>query len=95
MTAHTPGPWTLTDRRVVERPVRITEHFAIAAPGAPTFAFLPRGRADIQEANARLMAASPKMLAALLRVRDLAVTRHTGEQLLLAIQEAIFEAVKV
>lgn len=55
----------LTDKRVIERPVRISEHFAISPAGGPTFAFLPRGRADVQEANARVIAAAPTMLAAL------------------------------
>jgi hypothetical protein len=38
-------------------------HFAVRPQDGPTIAFLPRGRADIQEANARLMAAAPDLLA--------------------------------
>jgi hypothetical protein len=65
VSAHTPGPWAVTHRRVVERSVRVAEHFAIAPQSGPTFAFLPEGRADIQEANARHIAAAPELLAAL------------------------------
>jgi hypothetical protein len=60
----TPGSWKVTYKTVVERPVRICEHFAIAPEGGPTFAFLPAGknaRLDIQKANARLFAIAPDM----------------------------------
>lgn len=63
-TSHAPAPWIVTHRRVIERPVRIREHFAIAPAGGPTFAFLPEGRVDIQAANARLIAAAPYLLEA-------------------------------
>lgn len=61
---HTPGPWKLSHRTVVEKPVRIQEHYAIAPEGGPTFAFLPSGRgsrAEIQEANAKLAVAAPEL----------------------------------
>lgn len=67
---HTPGPWRAIHRRVIERPTHIREHFAITPAAGPTFAFLPEGRADIQEANARLIAAAPEMLAALILCRS-------------------------
>ncbi len=52
----------MTHKRVVERGVRMREHFAVAPAAGPTLAFLPEGRADIQAANARLIAAAPDML---------------------------------
>ena len=48
----TQGEWQLVHRTVIEKPVRIQEHFAIAPEGGPTMAFLPDGRIDIQESNA-------------------------------------------
>ena len=62
---HTPEPWLMTHVRVIQRPTTIREHFAIRPDGGPTIAFLPEGRADIQEANARLIASAPEMLAML------------------------------
>lgn len=64
-TKHTPGPWFATNRVIVARPVRISEHFAITPVGGPTLAFLPHGARDTQEANARLIAQSPLMAKAL------------------------------
>lgn len=62
---HTPGPWSVVHKRAIERPIHIREHFAVRPADGPTFAFLPEGRADIQEANARLVAAAPDLLKAL------------------------------
>lgn len=61
---HTPGPWKVVHKRVIERPIRISEHFAVAPAAGPTLAFLPEGRADLQEANANLVAAAPELLKA-------------------------------
>jgi hypothetical protein len=58
----------MTHKRVIERPVRISQHFAVAPVAGPTLAFLPEGRADMQEANARLIAAAPDLLTCLRRM---------------------------
>jgi hypothetical protein len=63
--AHTPAPWTATHQTVVQRPVRISRHFAIRPQAGPTLAFLPDERIDIAEANAQLIAAAPELLEAL------------------------------
>ncbi len=64
----TPGPWFVHHVKVVERPVRITEHFAVRPLNGPTFAFLPAGRAEaavnIQARNACAIAALPDLMAA-------------------------------
>ena len=63
-TGHTAGDWSLTHRRIIERPVMVREHFAIAPAAGPTFAFFPSShRADIQRANAELATAAPALLA--------------------------------
>ena len=77
---HTPGPWKVLPKYVVERCIRLQEHLAITN-GGPTFAYLPNGkeaRHDIQEANARLIAASPDLLEAL-RELELIAHRLGGE----------------
>ena len=82
--AHTPGPWSVWTCRTVERPIRITDHLAIrprgagepAGPSGPTFAFIPLGpdgRADLQNGNARLIAAAPELLAACQSAADVLV----------------------
>jgi hypothetical protein len=57
---------------------------------APAFAFLPRGAADIQQANARLFLAAPAMLVALKYV----LSRVDGNDVTLntVLREAIGEA---
>ena len=65
-TGHTPGPWTASRIGPRTGPVRLTSKtFKITPEGGPSFAYLPEGRDDIQEANARLIAAAPDLLAAL------------------------------
>jgi hypothetical protein len=58
---HTATPWQLTDKRVIERPIRISEHYAIGPKAGPTFAFLPKG-SYLQEGNANLMVLAPELL---------------------------------
>jgi len=67
---HTPGPLIVTHRTVIERPVKIREHFAIAPVAGPTLAFLPEGRLDVQEANAHLFAAAPLLLTELQNIAN-------------------------
>lgn len=71
VTPHTPGPWIVERVRAFEHPVRIREHFAVRNASGPTFAYLPEGRADIQQSNARLIAAAPDLLAALHQCAEL------------------------
>lgn len=67
MGAHTPGPWevTATPGTPRVRPMRLTSYHAISPDGGPALAVLPNGRRDIQDANARLIAAAPDLLEAL------------------------------
>lgn len=68
MISRTRGIWKAVHVHVVERPVRIREHFAIRPENGPTFAFLPAGAGasiDAQAANARMIAAAPDLLEAL------------------------------
>jgi hypothetical protein len=63
---HTQEPWETAERRIIERPVRVMEHFAIAPQHGPTFAFLPAGRESsrtIQSANAERIVACVNALA--------------------------------
>ena len=64
--AHTPGPWA------VDRPLKgkyrgdfaiVPKHPETGRVVGPAFAYLAKGRDDIQEANARLIAAAPDLLA--------------------------------
>lgn len=63
---HTPGPWRVagTPDTPTARAMRITRYHTIAPEGGPALAVLPDGRRDIQDANARLIAASPDLLEA-------------------------------
>lgn len=61
---HTPGPWSFCRIGARTGPVRMTNKtFVIHPVAGPRFAYLPEGRDDIQEANARLIAAAPDLLA--------------------------------
>ena len=64
---HTPGPWSIFSHPNSPRlrPKRLTRYFEIAPKAGPALAILPEGRADIQEVNARLIAAAPDLLEAL------------------------------
>ena len=67
----TPGPWS--SRRIGPRlgPVRLTSKTFVVAPQAgPAFAYLPEGRDDIQEANARLIASAPEMYDFIKRIES-------------------------
>jgi hypothetical protein len=75
---HSPGPWKMTHKRVIERPVRISKHFAIAPSDGPTFAFLPEGRQETQYANASLITAAPEMLEMLEHIERRLASRRDG-----------------
>lgn len=97
MGKHTPGPWTIyphTNGRL---------GCTIAFDGRGTdftstdiCEVMPEddnGAAiRVADANAQLIAAAPDMVAALLHVRDLAQTRHTRDELLTAVQDALSKA---
>jgi hypothetical protein len=66
-TQHTPGPWRVatTPDSPREKAVRLTRFHSIGVNGGPAIAMLPDGQRDIQDANARLIAVAPELLAAL------------------------------
>lgn len=60
MSEHTQTPW----ERVAIRTGKWAGSIGIRPTcGGPAFAYFPPGRQDIQEANARLLLAAPKLLA--------------------------------
>lgn len=63
MSAHTPGPWLVTD--ILRGKYAGATGIYPADLMAPAFAILPAGCAHIQRANARLLRGAPEMLAAL------------------------------
>lgn len=68
MTKHTPGPWAV--KKVGERAFYVrmfigSAHLPSSATGFADFAVQPYQFPDKAEANARLIAAAPEMLAAL------------------------------
>ena len=73
MSKHTPGPWDVaaTPDTPSVRPMRITRFHAVAPASGPVLAVLPAGRRDVQDANARLIAAAPELLEAL---KDIALS---------------------
>ena len=66
-TQHTPGPWRVatTPDSPREKAVRLTRFHSIGVNGGPAIAILPDGQRDILDANARLIAVAPELLAAL------------------------------
>lgn len=73
MSAHTPTPWRVTHRDIVERSITVREHIALAPVGGPTFAFFPAGRdsrVDIQKANAAFILRASNNHDALLKVAE-------------------------
>lgn len=66
MSQHTPGPWSINDWPQANTDI------AIGAVGTPLIARIPLRHVSIneQKANARLIAAAPDLLAALLMVLD-------------------------
>lgn len=75
MTAkHTPGPWAITRSDASGRPYQIRSLGAKDGPGAivdvTRWAFLNMPSSPEAEANARLIAAAPDMLAALKALAD-------------------------
>ena len=77
MSGHTPGPWRVEEygRYVVVRGCdgRIVHEIRIKAPDAP--------------ANARLIAASPELLAALIRIVD-AMDARDGDEIVPGVDAA-------
>ena len=76
--AHTPGPWMSTQSGPVMR--GYTQPFAVGQYGmanliAGVFGDVAGG-IDTAQANARLIAAAPTMLEALIAVRDAAIARE-------------------
>lgn len=67
-TQHTPGPW-----KVIKPGYNMRGKYAnchgIAPEAGPVFAYLPNA-VDVQQANARLIAAAPELLAALKAQND-------------------------
>lgn len=67
MGAHTPGLWSVGSIPIVRG--KYAGCYAIAPQAGPAFAvMLGNGPKDIREANARLIAAAPRMYALLQRV---------------------------
>ena len=64
-TQHTPGPWKIDGVRPL--PGCLQGAFAIRAGTRPRLALIPRSRSatETDQANARLIAAAPDLLAAL------------------------------
>lgn len=80
---HTPGPWIAKKRRTIYGHAHfISMHIGKLAPnatGEAVFDVQPYARPAIAEANARLIAAAPAMLAALERLtRQAECTCHDG-----------------
>lgn len=89
---HTPRPWTVRD---------IGTQWAVSKIGARIpHAYVMRDGPDRGEANARLIAAAPELLAALEEARNF-VDRHSeewylsGQELLAEIDAALAKATKV
>jgi len=64
-TKHTPGPWAVEDIKSQGTMVYRRIHVGKTALGAISAYKLPKGRDAEAEANARLIAAAPELLAAL------------------------------
>jgi len=69
----TPGPWKASRLGPIPRPIRISGAgaYRISPANGPSFAYLPEGAADIQDANARLIEKAPDLLATLIEVQRL------------------------
>jgi len=84
-TNHTPGPWKLG---YMGRGKYSGSTGVYPDSGGPAFAVLPPGRKEIQEANARLVAAAPDLLAALKAIKDAAACCSLATAIPLAIHIA-------
>lgn len=75
MVKHTPGPWAITDHNEAG-------DFYIGRTDAPEYVAIVTGgpflAAEITQANARLIAAAPEMLAALEAILPLALQFSNG-----------------
>lgn len=78
---HTPGPWRVTERMIIERPIVIKEHISLAPIGGPTFAFFPAGRdarVDLQKANAAFIVRACNNHGALVDALEYILTASTN-----------------
>lgn len=74
---HTPPPWNRAE--IMRGKYAGSIGIYPADRTAPAFAILPRGRQDIQAANAALIAAAPLLLAAVKNARALLATYGDNE----------------
>lgn len=89
-TNHTAGPWAHDDHEIYSEQ---TDHGAAICTMNTTSAHFTK---DEAEANARLIAAAPELLAALIQAYSFMVTNkeYQGREILNTIQNAIQTAVK-
>jgi hypothetical protein len=87
MSGHTPGPWMF--RRAKERPRFIIEGLSSTGSGVWFLADVEGRSIDTNEANARLIAAAPELLAAL---KDLVEFEDRDDRLRDAARAAIAKA---
>ena len=67
MTKHTPGPWWIDDRRVADGALQVqAQHRGEGS----SYCVASVNGWEVPEANARLIAAAPELLAALLEIED-------------------------
>lgn len=77
MSKHTPGPWHAAIDMVYGNPATLTPNICIqpVVMGSPvnrSIAKVPRSELEYSEANARLIAASPDLLSAIVSLVELA-----------------------
>lgn len=80
MTDHTPGPWNIDVGKIGA--------IAIIGDAMQLTALVYGGTPSAQAANARLIAAAPDLLAALIESRDRNKLHHDGDAELFEIQTA-------
>jgi hypothetical protein len=95
MSAHTPGPWEVRKgyKKTEVRPCRPTEGYTLGfAPLAVVKADKRTVDQATLEANARLIAAAPELLAALQNVRAAHRTGHNADEAWGWVNDAITKA---
>lgn len=98
---HTPGPWRCLPEEVDKDYIRVRGtrsggRYKVANVLTPTYMGATPGDANETRANARLIAAAPTLLAALITARDLlAIEGHSVGASMTEINAAIDQATRV